>query len=186
MSLFKNIRSLAEGNDLTVLPEDTMKDIQSNIRKGAQDTEQKWANALELTHKAYQVSGVERPTPNLAGAWKQYEENITYSVEQLSKSRGIDADWRMSSASLHEAMKMKEFTVALDLPGEKNDLTAIVNAISIDDVVEHVKSTLTSTEKTKDHEVRVEDIDKNGVKLTAWFHGIRDNGTITIHPKRSS
>jgi hypothetical protein len=184
MSLFKNILSLAEGNDLTVLPEEGMKTIQSNIRKGAQDTEQKWANALELTHKAYEVSGVERPTPNMQGAWKQYEENIAYGVEQLSKSRGMDADWRMSSAMFHEAAKMKEFSVSLDLPGEENDLTAVVNAISIEDVIEHVKGTLTSTTKTENHEVKVEDIERNGVKLTAWLHGVRDNGVITIHPKR--
>lgn len=60
---------ITEGDDITLLPERVIGEIKSNIRKGAQDLEQKWKNALELVHKAYQVSNVRRPTPDQKGAW---------------------------------------------------------------------------------------------------------------------
>ena len=82
MKLLKQALLLAE-EDLSELPEDTLKDIQSNITKGAKDTTQKWANALELVHKAYSVSKVQRPSPAMKGGWKQYEENIQFAVLKL-------------------------------------------------------------------------------------------------------
>ena len=107
MSFLTDLLIINEGSDLTELTPDIMSDIQKNIRKGASETEQKWANALHLVQKAYEVSGVQRPEPDMKAAWKQYEENITYSVQQLAKFRGMDADWRMSASVFHEAMTPK-------------------------------------------------------------------------------
>jgi len=180
LKLFQNIISLAEGNDLTELPEQGMKDIQANIRKGAQDTTQQWANALELVHKAYEVTGVERPNPNMVAAWKQYEENITFAVEQLSKARGMDADWRMTSASLHEAVKLKKFKVYLDMP-DTDPIEAIAEAEDIDVIVEIVKERVKDNPSTEEYELRVDD-DGKGVKITCWLHGIRNNSVIKITP----
>lgn len=81
--------------------------IKKNIRTGCKpDKEtgqfQPWANALHLVHKAYEVAGIQRPTPDMKELWKQYEEIIKFAVEELSKTRGIDGDWRMSAHDLHD------------------------------------------------------------------------------------
>lgn len=105
MQLIKQLIQIKEGNDLSRLPADVVKSLRTNIRKGAEDLQQKWANALELVHKSYEVEGVQRPTPDMKEAWKQYEELLAYAVNQLAENRGMDDDWRMSSSIFHEAMK---------------------------------------------------------------------------------
>ena len=45
------------------------------------------------------AAGAERPIPNMAAAWKQYEQFIQLAVNQLAKYRGIDGDWRSISPS---------------------------------------------------------------------------------------
>ena len=89
------------------LTQDQMDTIQKNIREGTKaDKEtgqyQKWANALHLVHKAYEVANIQRPTPDMKELWKQYEENIEYAVKELSKAHGIDGAWRMTAADLHK------------------------------------------------------------------------------------
>lgn len=91
------LKELKETKDLSELPPDTVKDLEKKVREGAKDTEQNWVNAMELTNKAYEVAGVQRPTPSLQAAWKQYEEMIQTACEELAKHRGLDADWRMTS-----------------------------------------------------------------------------------------
>lgn len=116
-------KSLSEEkhDDLSELPPGVINDLKSNISKGAKDIKQKWANALELVHKAYEVGyeeeeqtvdekgkqkkiksrkPVERPTPSMEAGWKQYEELLQHAVGELAKHRGLSgkyADWRMSS-----------------------------------------------------------------------------------------
>jgi len=134
MSLLKDLYRLSEGNgDLTRLPADVAKAIKSNIRKGAEDLQQNWANALELCHKAYEVEGASRPTPDMKDAWTQYEEHISYSVEQLAKNRGMDGDWRMSSSIFHEALHQKAFKVILggeEFITEGRNLNTIIDVLS--------------------------------------------------------
>lgn len=79
------------------LPRERMKAIQSNIKKGAEDQTQIWSNALELVHRAYLVANVQRPIPDMADAWSQYEQNIEYAVKSLSDYRGKDASWRTTT-----------------------------------------------------------------------------------------
>jgi hypothetical protein len=94
---------LAEGDDITTLPDSVIGEIKSNINKGAKDLAQKWKNAIELVHTAYHVANVRRPTPNDKGAWKQYEALLKVGVEALSKTRGINGSWRTTNMLVREA-----------------------------------------------------------------------------------
>lgn len=137
MSLLKDLTFMPEGQTLDALPEDVMSEIRKNIKNGAKDQEQKWANALELVHKAYEVAGIQRPSPDMKNAWKQYEQNLEYAVQQLAKYRGLKGDWRMSSAVFHEALEKRlQFTVHISSPSgstsyksEARSLTEIIQEI---------------------------------------------------------
>lgn len=124
-----------EKNDLSELPESDIKKIKTNIRKGAQDLEQLWANALELVHQAYEVAQIQRPDLTMEKAWKQYEEMIKYAVEELTKARGIDGDWRMSSASLHEAAKDEEYEFNMETNVEGLPVNVVKKAKTIDELI---------------------------------------------------
>lgn len=114
MRFLNDMLNLSEGNNLDELPEAVLSEIKKNIRNGAKDTDQKWSNALELTQKAYDVAGVQRPTPDMKNAWKQYEQMLEFAVQQLANFRGLKGDWRMSSAVFHEALQPKmRFVVRL-------------------------------------------------------------------------
>ncbi|KKL93292.1 hypothetical protein LCGC14_1876070, partial [marine sediment metagenome] len=105
---------LNEKTDLSELPEGELKKIKTNIRKGAQDTDQRWANALELVHTAYELAQVQRPDITMESAWKQYEEMINHAVQELAKARGLDDNWRMTSSSLHEAKEVEEIQFSME------------------------------------------------------------------------
>ena len=137
MTFLTDLLTIAEGKDLTELPHDAMSEIQKNIRDGAKDLDQTWANALHLVQKAYEVSGTQRPDPGMAAVWKQYEENIEYSVQQLAKYRGMDADWRMSAHIFREAMA-KQLTFRVSSEGKKSKDTYQVQAKSLDDIVNSI------------------------------------------------
>jgi len=137
MKFLTDLLTVAEGKDLTELPYDAMNEIQGNIRDGAKDLDQSWANALHLVQKAYEVAGIQRPDPSMAAAWKQYEQNIEYSVQQLAKYRGMDADWRMSAHIFHEAMS-KKLTFRVSSEGQKSKDTYQVQAKSLDDILDSI------------------------------------------------
>jgi hypothetical protein len=181
MSLIKNLITTSlinEEDDPELLPPDIMSEVQKNIRDGAKDITQKWANALELVHKAYEVAAVERPTPDMRKAWKQYEENLTYAVKQLAKYRGVDGSWRMTAAMFNEALmteglqpKKKVFRVTYH--GEDNGGGATVEADNIDDVIDRLKN--------DDHyEVEVKKVSGTEARLSFSRWGIRKNGHIEI------
>lgn len=132
--------------DMSKLPPATIDEIQRLIREGAKNTEEQWANALELVHKAYEIASVERPTPDMSDAWKQYEEMLQLAVKELAKARGIDGDWRMSAHIFHEAAQPKkakkkekkeepeyQFTITSDI--DDLPLHTTVSAESIDEIV---------------------------------------------------
>lgn len=176
MSLINNLlnANLNEGDDLDALPPDVVTEIQKNIRTGAKDVEQKWANALELVHKAYEVSGIERPTPDLKNAWKQYEENLIYAVQQLAKYRGMDGDWRTTSMIFTEAAlapKQKTFRVTYSGPDAGEGST--VSADSIDEVIRELTDTPEGYQ-SKIHKTA------NEAHITFSKWGIKKGGTVTI------
>ena len=76
--------------------------IRKYIKAGAQDSEAVWYSALELVHRAYKEENVERPTPNMRGAWDQYEDNISFAVTNLqdASNKGIrDESWKLTTAN---------------------------------------------------------------------------------------
>ena len=170
MSLLKDLYLVTEGDDLSKLPEETIKELRKNITDGAKDTAQKWANALELVHKAYEVAAVQRPNPDMRTAWTQYEENLQYAVEQLSKYRGIDGDWRMSSSVFHEAVQdVNNFRIT-----HSNGEKSVVRGKSIDDVIKHIEDSSGSFEVRKAKSMNGE------VKMIFSKYGIRKNYNCTI------
>lgn len=121
---------LTEMDDNSDLPEQSIKELQKLIRSGAENSG-KWSNALELVHKSYSVSSIERPTPAMQAAWKQYETLISYAVNQLSKYHGQGGTWRMTSESFTEK-SLYEIGYASKTKTE----TCQVEADSIDEIVE--------------------------------------------------
>jgi hypothetical protein len=162
---------ITEGDDITLLPEKVIGEIKSNIRKGAQDLEQKWKNALELVHKAYQVSNVRRPTPDQKGAWKQYEQMIQHGVRQLVAARGLNGEWRTSNVLVREAegdIGKRRFFV--EIPGES---AQEVEGESLDEIIEIIQNKITRSRDVHGTKVRIEERTKTHVVLTVWVNGIK-------------
>lgn len=181
MRLLQNllVQQIQEGKDLSALPEDIMKELQKNIRDGAKDTNQLWANALELVHQAYLVAGVDRPTPDMREAWKQYEANIQYSVQQLSKTRGLNGDWRMSSRIFHEGLTeamTKKYKFKVTENGDKFGDSHIVDAQNIDEVIKTIR------QKNDDdaYDIHVKKNNDNKAEITFSKWGIKRNYTLRI------
>lgn len=162
-----------EEDDPEILPPDVISEIQKNIRDGAKDIKQKWVNALELIHKAYEVAGVERPTPDMRKSWKQYEENMTYAVQQLAKYRGMDGDWRMSSSVFYEALEPKQKKFRVSLFGEFSGDGGTVEAKNIEEVIKIFKN-------DPDFDVKVNKISDNEARLSFSKWGIRKNAHVEI------
>lgn len=126
---------LHEKTDLSELPEGELKKIKTNIRKGAQDTDQRWANALELVHTAYELAQVQRPDITMESAWKQYEEMINHAVQELAKARGLDDNWRMTSSSLHEAKEVEEIQFSMETNVDGLPVNVIKKAKNIEELI---------------------------------------------------
>lgn len=145
MQFLQDLYILSEANksskakDLSILPEDIVKEIKKNIRDGATDLEYEWGNALELIHQAFKVAGVERPTPSEREAWKQYEELLQYGVEELADARSnFDSSWRMSSTVFREAMQ-KRIKVRVYEMGEKFAKGHTVEASNMQEVIDMIQ-----------------------------------------------
>ena len=177
MKLLRDLVTLSEAKeDMTKLPPDVISEIQKNIRDGADDQQQKWSNALELVHKAYEVAAVQRPTPEMRDAWQQYEENIQYAVEQRAKYRGLEGDWRMSSHVFHEAME-KKVKFRVTTLGDKFGEGRTVKAKSLDDVIDAVKARNTSL---YDVDIQRDEHDPTKASMTFSKWGIKKNYRINI------
>jgi hypothetical protein len=89
-----------ELNDIDdIIDFETYEYIKKLISKGAQSPDYQWANALDLIHRAFKVTNT--PIPDVhSDAWKQYEQLITFAVDQLKKAtaKGIrDDSWLMTT-----------------------------------------------------------------------------------------
>jgi hypothetical protein len=176
ISFLQDLYMISEGDERDALPEDVMQEIQKNIRNGAKDVDQLWANALELVHKAYEVAGIQRPTPDMKSAWKQYEENLQYAVVQLSKFRGMEGNWRMSSAVFHEALqKMIRFNVTITSP--QYSTSYVTEARSLAEVIEYIKK-----QDQEGFEIEVNKKDDGGAYLRFFRYGIRIKYRVDIDP----
>lgn len=171
---------LNEKDDLTELPEGDINKIKTNIRKGAQDTDQRWANALELVHTAYEVAKIERPDITMEAAWKQYEEMIKYAVQELAKARGMDADWRMSVSSLHEAKKQEEiFDFSIETNVDGLPVNVIKQAKNIEELIQPFYS-----HNVTGHDIELRHRGPNNVCLYFCKDGKRTGDRVNIR-KRS-
>jgi len=185
----KLLKSLCEIEDLAsknvaadALPPASMDSIQKSIRDGVKpDKEtgqyQKWANALHLVHKAYQINGIQRPVPNMKEAWKQYEENIQFAVNTLAKTHGMKGDWRMSSSVFREALQTANGE-GLDVEVLNGDSTETftVTAEGANEVIDSLKET--ATEDGYKVKILQED-DKR--TITFWRNNVKKKGfAVTI------
>lgn len=125
--------------DLSELPDGEISKIKTNIRKGAQDLDQKWASALELVHTAYEVAQVQRPWYNskMKKAWEQYEEMISYACQELAKARGRDGDWRSSSVFTEAETTDEEQEYNVEASVDGLPVNVIRRAKSIDDLIKN-------------------------------------------------
>ncbi len=179
-TLLQNLytQALAEDkDDLSIVPEDAMKDIKKNIKDGAKDLEQDWSNAMELCQKAYSVAGVERPSPSERSAWTQYEEMLMFAVNELADARKLSKDksWRMSSTLFKEAMEPRIKVRVVELSDTKGK-GHTVQVKNMEEVVDMVKK------QAGDHGYDMEVADGNEGRLTCTFsqHGIKQNYRVTL------
>jgi len=175
MKIIHDLIQLSErSEDQTGLSEDIISELKKNIVKGAKDNEQSWANALELVHRAYKVSGVQRPSPDMVSAWKQYEILIQYAVEQLAKYRGLDGDWRMSSHIFHEAME-KQFNFKVHAIGGNFGEGYVVKVKHINNIVDKIKA-----KNTDLYDIDVKHISPQKINLLFSKWGIKKNYKLKI------
>ncbi len=186
----KFLRDLFEITDISsrspspdALPKGGMDIIQKSIRDGTKpDKEtgqyQNWSNALHLVHKAYQINNVQRPTPDMQEAWKQYEENIQFAVKELAKTHGIKGDWRMSSSIFHEALEMaKGNGVEVEVTDGDETTAHIVSAQKAEDIIDSLKETAT----VDGYKVKILQEDEKRT-ITFWRNNVKKKGfSVTIH-----
>lgn len=159
--------------DITTLPDQVVSELRKLVRKGAQDLEQDWENALELVNKAYQVSNVRLPAPDQKGAWKQYEQLIKDGVMELKKTRGLDGKWRTTDTVIREAAEKDPLDMPIgkrrffvDIPGLGS---AEVAAKTMDDIIEQI------TNKLRRHgaKTRIDERDKKHAILSVWVNNVQ-------------
>ncbi len=167
--------SFLNSKDLSALPDEMVKQIKKLIKSGAEDLQQDWANALALVHSAYDQTGTEYPNPDMKSAWKQYEENISYSVEQLAKYRGLTGNWRMSS-SVFESEQLTTFKIR-HIHGDRVSETVSVEAKDIN----HLAEIMEKEERRKNVEVKIKH-NKNNYHITFWKHNTKLPGYLEVTP----
>jgi hypothetical protein len=179
MNLLQNLYEFAKSSkdDLSVVPEDAIKDIKKNIKDGAADLEQDWSNAMELTHKAYSVAGVERPTPSERSAWQQYEEMLQLAVNELADARKLtkDKSWRMSSTVFKEAMEPRIKIRVVEL-GDTSGRGHTVEAKNMEEIIEMVRKQAGE----RGFDMDVEDRDDGSRVCTFSEYGVKKNYRVTL------
>lgn len=158
--------------DNSAIPEKSIKDLQSMIRKGVENSGE-WSNALEVVHKAYDVLSIQRPTPDMKGAWKQYETLISYSVDQLAKVHGQNGTWRMTSEDFEESP-----VYSVELIQESKSSLSEIKAQSPNEIIEYFESQLHDDNITLKENI----IDKNIVVEFWQYDTIKTKSYLVIKP----
>jgi len=178
MQLLQSLYIISEGKskDLSILPEDVIKEIKKNIRDGATDLDYEWSNSLELVHQAYKVAGVERPTPSEREAWRQFEEMLQYGVKELADARiDFDSSWRMSSTVFREAME-KRIKVRVYETGDKYGNGHTVEAKNMEEILDMIRKQAGGAGLDMD----VTENDPSSCTCTFSSHGIKRNYKVTL------
>jgi hypothetical protein len=157
-----------KNKDLSALPPDAIKEIKKLIKDGAEDLDKEWVNALELVQQAYKVAGVERPTPSERSAWEQYEEMLVVGVEELSKNRKNNKDWKMSSDVFHEAME-KRMKIRVFEIGDKFAKGHTVEARNMQEILEMIRKQAGD----QDFEMDVKEHDPSSCTCHFYYHGVK-------------
>ena len=165
---------IAENSDVTALPDAVVREIRTNIRKGASDLEQKWKHALELVYKAYQVADVRRPTPNEKGAWRQFEELLRDGVKALASARGLSGEWRTTEVLVREAVTSPQHIgkrrFFVEVPGES---AQEVDGASLDDIIDAITNKIRTDRSVTGTKVRIEERTKKHAVLVIWVNDIK-------------
>ena len=85
-----------ETNPQDPFPNDTLSAIRKQINKNSKDLEIEWKNAMELVNTSFEELDVPKPQAFLKQRWEQYQQLISYAVENLYDSRGLNGAWRTS------------------------------------------------------------------------------------------
>ena len=154
-----------------------MSEIKGLIRKGAQDLQQAWKNALELTNTAYHVARVRLPRPEQKGGWAQYMDMISFSVKQLAQTRGIDGKWRIGGSLMREAVEQNfaeeepigKHRIFVEVPGE--DVIEL-HVDSLDDAIDMIISRIRVGKEVRGTKVRVEERSKERAVLAVYVNDV--------------
>ncbi len=174
------MKRIVEKTDLSELPEGDLNKVKKNIRKGAQDTDQRWANALELVHTAYEISEIQRPDITMESAWKQYEEMIKYAVQELAKARGMDDDWRMTTLS--ETKKIpdpEEIEYSIETTVDDLPVNIIRKGKNIEEIIKPFYS-----HNVTGHDIELRHRGANNVCLYFCKDGKRTGDKVTIRKRK--
>lgn len=164
----------ASKDDITTIPDKVVSEIKSLIRKGAQDLQQAWKNALELTNTAYHVARVRLPRPDQKGGWKQYLDLISYSVKQLAATRGIDGSWRVERSVVREAAEQQfdeepigKHRFFVEVPGES---AVEVYGDSMDQIIDQIMNRIRVGKEVRGTKARIEYRDEHMTRIGIYVN----------------
>lgn len=166
----------ASKDDITTIPDKVVSEIKGLIRKGAQDLQQAWKNALELTNTAYHVARVRLPRPDQKGGWKQYLDLISHAVKQLAATRGIDGSWRVEGSVVREAAEQQfdeepigKHRFFIEVPGES---AVEVYGDSMDQVIDQIMNRIRVGKEVRGTKARIEYRDENVTRIGIYVNDI--------------
>lgn len=74
-------------------PKDTITAIKKRINVYAKDLSMDWDNAVELLDAVLLELNIPKPPAYLKERWRQYQELIEFSVENMHDARGFGGQW---------------------------------------------------------------------------------------------
>jgi hypothetical protein len=82
-----------ETNPQEPFPKDTITAIKKRINVFAKDLTTEWDSAIEMLDAVLTELKVPKPPAYLKERWKQYQELIEFTVENLHDARGFGGNW---------------------------------------------------------------------------------------------
>lgn len=74
-------------------PNDTITAIKKRINVFAKDLTTDWDSSIEMLDAVLMELKVPKPSAHLKERWKQYQELIEFTVENLHDARGFGGNW---------------------------------------------------------------------------------------------
>jgi hypothetical protein len=74
-------------------PKDTITAIKKRINVFSKDLKMEWDSPIELLDAVLLELKIPKPLAFLKDRWKQYEELIEFTIENLYDSRGASGNW---------------------------------------------------------------------------------------------